>query len=31
MDSIENERDISADGEKSLAAAIEEFKASSVY
>ncbi|MDP2827339.1 MAG: F0F1 ATP synthase subunit alpha [Sulfuricellaceae bacterium] len=31
MDTIENERDISADGEKSLAAAIEEFKASSVY
>ena len=31
MNTIENERDLSADSEKTLAAAIEEFKASAVY
>ncbi|MDP2784753.1 MAG: F0F1 ATP synthase subunit alpha [Sulfurimicrobium sp.] len=31
MNTIENERDVSADSEKTLAGAIDEFKASSVY
>ena len=31
MNTIESERDVSADSEKTLMRAIEEFKASSVY